>query len=196
MVSCGSQVLLLGTKSFQVVTVRSWVDRLDHLVRTGHMQEALQLALDIYQDKAQAIVGLKHRKERRQQVLGRVCVCVCVCVCVYLPSCIVQGLSWAHGVLSPYLHLSSFSLNLCTLCAVIIPLSNAFHFSTILCGKLFFPISFTHCLILIFFSSPLVLPSSSVNSTRSSLSIFSISFTIVCVFTYLYLPICVLQCPS
>ncbi|XP_063851088.1 vacuolar protein sorting-associated protein 8 homolog isoform X1 [Scylla paramamosain] len=69
MVSCGSQVLLLGTKSFQVVTVRSWVDRLDHLVRTGHTQEALQLALDIYQDKAQAIVGLKHRKEKRQQLV-------------------------------------------------------------------------------------------------------------------------------
>ncbi|MPC71556.1 hypothetical protein E2C01_065834 [Portunus trituberculatus] len=59
------------------------------------------------------------------------------------------------------------------------PLSNAFHFSTVLFGKLYFPISFTHCLILIFFSCPLVLPSASVNSTRSSLSIFSISFTII-----------------
>ncbi|MPC19669.1 hypothetical protein E2C01_012595 [Portunus trituberculatus] len=28
-----------------------------------------------------------------------------------------------------------------------------------LCGKLYFPISFTHYLILIFFSCPLVLPS-------------------------------------
>ncbi|KAK8727977.1 hypothetical protein OTU49_009327 [Cherax quadricarinatus] len=69
MVSFGSQVLLLGTKSFQVVTVRSWVDRLDYLVRGGHMREALQLALDIYQDKAQAIVGLKHKKEKRQQLV-------------------------------------------------------------------------------------------------------------------------------
>ncbi|XP_042868274.1 vacuolar protein sorting-associated protein 8 homolog [Penaeus japonicus] len=66
MVSFGSQVLLLGTKSFQVVTVRTWVDRLDHLVRGGHVREALQLALDIYQDKAQAVVGLKHKKEKRQ----------------------------------------------------------------------------------------------------------------------------------
>ncbi|KAK7082685.1 Vacuolar protein sorting-associated protein 8 [Halocaridina rubra] len=69
MVSFGSQVLLLGTKSFQVVTVRTWVDRLDHLVRGGHMREALQLALDIYQDKAQAVVGLKHKKEKRQQIV-------------------------------------------------------------------------------------------------------------------------------
>ena len=45
-----------------------------------------------------------------------VCVCVCVlCVClfVYLPSCIIQGSSGAHSVLSPYLHLSNISLNLC-----------------------------------------------------------------------------------
>ncbi|KAG7169921.1 Vacuolar protein sorting-associated protein 8-like [Homarus americanus] len=69
MVSFGSQVLLLGTKSFQVVTVRSWVDRLDYLVRGRHTREALQLALDIYQDKAQAIVGLKHKKEKRQQLV-------------------------------------------------------------------------------------------------------------------------------
>ncbi|XP_066963121.1 vacuolar protein sorting-associated protein 8 homolog [Macrobrachium rosenbergii] len=69
MVSFGSQVLLLGTKSFQVVTVRSWIDRLDHLVRSGHMREALQLALDIYQDKAQAVVGLKQKKEKRQQLV-------------------------------------------------------------------------------------------------------------------------------
>ena len=48
--------------------MRSWVDRLDHLVRGSHMREALQLALDIYQDKAQAVVGLKHKKEKRQQV--------------------------------------------------------------------------------------------------------------------------------
>ncbi|KAK4298989.1 hypothetical protein Pmani_028696 [Petrolisthes manimaculis] len=68
-VNFGSQVLLLGTKSFQVVTVRSWEDRLDHLVRGGHSREALQLALDIYQDKASAVVGFKQKKEKRQQVV-------------------------------------------------------------------------------------------------------------------------------
>ncbi|MPC64212.1 hypothetical protein E2C01_058323 [Portunus trituberculatus] len=67
-----------------------------------------------------------------------------VCVCVYLPSCIVQGSSGAHSVLSPCLHLFNFSLKLCTLCVVTTSLSNGFHFSTVLCGKLYFPISFTH----------------------------------------------------
>ncbi|MPC58887.1 hypothetical protein E2C01_052898 [Portunus trituberculatus] len=64
------------------------------------------------------------------------------------------------------------------LCAVRTSPFNALHLSTILCGKLYFSISFTHCFILIFFSCPLVLPSS-VNSTKSSLSIFSRSLTIL-----------------
>ncbi|MPC30308.1 hypothetical protein E2C01_023570 [Portunus trituberculatus] len=63
--------------------------------------------------------------------------------------------------------------------AVTISSLNAFHFSTVLCGKLYFPIAFTHCLILIFFTCPLVLLSSSVTSTRSSLSIFSMPLTIL-----------------
>ncbi|CAL4079363.1 unnamed protein product [Meganyctiphanes norvegica] len=70
MVSFGSQVLLLGTKSFQVVTVRSWLDRLEQLVRGKMVKEALQLALDIYQEKAQAVVGLTHKKEKRSQLVG------------------------------------------------------------------------------------------------------------------------------
>ncbi|MPC37779.1 hypothetical protein E2C01_031270 [Portunus trituberculatus] len=60
---------------------------------------------------------------------------------------------------------------------------NAFPFSTVLFGKLYFPISFTHCLILIFFTC-LLAPLASVTSTRYSLSIFfffsfSIPFTIL-----------------
>ncbi|MPC85570.1 hypothetical protein E2C01_080351 [Portunus trituberculatus] len=52
----------------------------------------------------------------------QVCVCVCVCVCV----------------LPPYLHLSSFSLNLCTLSAATISSLRPFQMSTVLCGKLNF----------------------------------------------------------
>ncbi|MPC24725.1 hypothetical protein E2C01_017819 [Portunus trituberculatus] len=61
-----------------------------------------------------------------------------MCVCVCLSSCIVQGSSRAHSVLSPYLHLSNFSLKLCTLCAVTTSSFNAFHFSIVLCGKFIF----------------------------------------------------------
>ncbi|MPC25270.1 hypothetical protein E2C01_018375 [Portunus trituberculatus] len=71
-----------------------------------------------------------------------------------------------------------FSLKLCTLCVVTTSSLNAFHLSTVLCEKLYFPLSFTHCLILIF-TCPLVLPAFSVTSIRSSLSIFSMPFTII-----------------
>ena len=61
-----------------------------------------------------------------------------VCVCVYLPSCIIQGLSRAHIVLSPYLYIFNISLNFCTLAAVTISSLNPFQTSTVLCGKLYF----------------------------------------------------------
>ena len=63
---------------------------------------------------------------------------VCVCVCVYLPSCIIQGSSRAHIVLSPYLYLSNISLKFCTFAAVTISSLNLFQTSTVLCGKLYF----------------------------------------------------------
>ncbi|MPC31020.1 hypothetical protein E2C01_024294 [Portunus trituberculatus] len=58
--------------------------------------------------------------------------------------------------MSPYLHISSFSLKLCTFCAVTTSSLNAFHFSTVLCGKLYFSISYTLplpnlCMILLSF---------------------------------------------
>ncbi|MPC51440.1 hypothetical protein E2C01_045285 [Portunus trituberculatus] len=68
-----------------------------------------------------------------------------------------------------------FFFKLCTLCAVTTSSLNAFHFSTILCRKLYLPISFTHCLFRIFFACPLVLPA----SVTSTLSIFSMPFTIL-----------------
>ncbi|MPC44512.1 hypothetical protein E2C01_038185 [Portunus trituberculatus] len=80
-------------------------------------------------------------------------------------------MSGVPSVLSPCLHLSKFSLKLCTLCSVTTSSRNAFHFFTVLCGKLYFPISFTHCLLLILFTCFLVL-ASSVTSIRSSFSIF------------------------
>ncbi|MPC40966.1 hypothetical protein E2C01_034542 [Portunus trituberculatus] len=103
------------------------------------------------------------------------------CVCVYIHVCLFTYLYYTgfkrdSYVLSPRLHLSNFSLKLCTLCAVITSSLSAFYFSTVLCGKLYFPKSFTHYLILIF-TCPLVLLSS-VTNTRSSLSIFSMPFTI------------------
>ncbi|MPD03111.1 hypothetical protein E2C01_098731 [Portunus trituberculatus] len=43
-----------------------------------------------------------------------------------------------------------FFLKVKHICAATTSLFNSFHFYTVLCGKLYFPISFTHCLILVF----------------------------------------------
>jgi hypothetical protein len=32
-VSFGNQMLLLGTKTFHVLTIRSWIERLNHLIK-------------------------------------------------------------------------------------------------------------------------------------------------------------------
>ena len=64
--------------------------------------------------------------------------CLCVCVCVYLPTCIIQGCTRAHIVLSQYLYLSNISLNFCTFADVTISSLNLFQTSTVLCGKLYF----------------------------------------------------------
>ncbi|MPC13389.1 hypothetical protein E2C01_006122 [Portunus trituberculatus] len=71
--------------------------------------------------------------------------------------------------MSPFIQ---FFCKVMHICAITTSLLNAFHFSIILCGKLYFPVSFTHCLILIFFTCPLVLLAFSVTSTRSSYLVF------------------------
>ena len=64
-------------------------------------------------------------------------------VSVYLPSCILQGSSRAHYVMSPYLYLSNF-LKSCMLAASTISSLSPFHTSTVLCGKLYFMTSLEH----------------------------------------------------
>jgi len=64
--SFGSQMLVLGTKTVHILSVRTWSERLDHLLRKKQHLDALALGLSIYQDRAKAVVGLKgsHSKKR------------------------------------------------------------------------------------------------------------------------------------
>jgi len=49
-VSFGNQMLLLGTKTFHVLTIRSWIERLNHLIRQvinelmHHLPHCLQIS--------------------------------------------------------------------------------------------------------------------------------------------------------
>ncbi|GLH03603.1 Vacuolar protein sorting-associated protein 8 homolog [Gryllus bimaculatus] len=67
-VSFGNQMLILGTKSFHVLTIRTWNERLNHLVKQGRYLDALALGMAFYQDRAKAVVGLKGPKHKRKEI--------------------------------------------------------------------------------------------------------------------------------
>lgn len=51
------------------LTMRSWLERLDYLVKQGHFVDALQLGYDLYLEKAKAVVGLKGNKDSKRLVV-------------------------------------------------------------------------------------------------------------------------------
>lgn len=67
-VTFGTQLLLLGTKSLHVVCIRTWTERLRHLTMQRRYPEALALGLAFYRDKGKAVVGLRGSKDRRKQI--------------------------------------------------------------------------------------------------------------------------------
>nr|XP_033321301.1 vacuolar protein sorting-associated protein 8 homolog [Megalopta genalis] len=67
-VTFGTQLLFLGTKSLHVVCIRTWTERLRHLTMQKRFPEALALGLSFYQDKGKAVVGLRGSKQRRKQI--------------------------------------------------------------------------------------------------------------------------------
>ena len=44
-----NNVLLLGKNTFHVLIIRSWSERLDHLVKSDRHLEAIELGIDYYQ---------------------------------------------------------------------------------------------------------------------------------------------------
>ncbi|KAG5327788.1 VPS8 protein, partial [Pseudoatta argentina] len=64
----GTQLLLLGIKSLHVICMRTWTERLQHLIAQKRFPEALALGLSFYQDKGKAVIGLRGSKQRRKQI--------------------------------------------------------------------------------------------------------------------------------
>ena len=64
-----NNVLLLGKNTFHVLIIRSWSERLDHLVKSDRHLEAIELGIDYYQvwsltqflsvDFSQSRIGVK-----------------------------------------------------------------------------------------------------------------------------------------
>ncbi|XP_011346387.1 vacuolar protein sorting-associated protein 8 homolog isoform X2 [Ooceraea biroi] len=64
----GAQLLLLGIKSLHTICIRTWTERLQHLIMQKRFPEALALGLSFYQDKGKAVIGLRGSKQRRKQI--------------------------------------------------------------------------------------------------------------------------------
>ncbi|NWS22506.1 VPS8 protein, partial [Pachyramphus minor] len=68
--SCGGQIFYLGTKSVHVMTLRSWRERVDHLLKQERLTDALALAWSFYEGKAKAVVGLTGDTTKRKAVIA------------------------------------------------------------------------------------------------------------------------------
>ncbi|OXA63103.1 Vacuolar protein sorting-associated protein 8 [Folsomia candida] len=64
-----NQIVLLGTRSVHALTMRSWHERLDYLVKQNFYTEALQLGYELYLEKAKAIIGLKGNKDSKKLIV-------------------------------------------------------------------------------------------------------------------------------
>ncbi|XP_062462442.1 vacuolar protein sorting-associated protein 8 homolog isoform X2 [Pezoporus occidentalis] len=68
--SCGGQIFYLGTKSVHVMTLRSWRERVDHLLKQECLTDALALAWSFHEGKAKAVVGLSGDTSKRKAVIA------------------------------------------------------------------------------------------------------------------------------
>ncbi|CAL8101722.1 unnamed protein product [Orchesella dallaii] len=64
-----NQMVVLGTKSVHALTMRTWHERLDYLVRQNYYTEALQLGYELYLEKAKAVIGLKGSKDSKRLIV-------------------------------------------------------------------------------------------------------------------------------
>ncbi|XP_027440411.1 vacuolar protein sorting-associated protein 8 homolog isoform X6 [Zalophus californianus] len=68
--SYGGQIFYLGTKSVYVMMLRSWRERVDHLLKQDCLTEALALAWSFHEGKAKAVVGLSGDAGKRKAVVA------------------------------------------------------------------------------------------------------------------------------
>ncbi|XP_046386782.1 vacuolar protein sorting-associated protein 8 homolog isoform X2 [Ischnura elegans] len=71
--SFGNQLLLLGTNSFHVLTIRSWSDRLSHLMKQGRHLDALALGMTFLEDSGRVPVFQRKKgfvREKLLEILG------------------------------------------------------------------------------------------------------------------------------
>ena len=60
-----------GRKSFHVLVIRTWNERLDHLTKENRNLDALALGCEFFRDQGKTLVGLKGPKEKRKTVIAQ-----------------------------------------------------------------------------------------------------------------------------
>jgi len=61
-----NQILILGKSTFHALMLRTWAQRLDHLIKDNKYLEALNLGLEMFDDPGKSLVGLHGSKERKR----------------------------------------------------------------------------------------------------------------------------------
>ncbi|XP_076019351.1 vacuolar protein sorting-associated protein 8 homolog [Genypterus blacodes] len=67
--SYAGQIVYLGTKSAHIMTLRSWRERLDCLLKQEHFVEALSLAWSFHEGTAKAVLGLTGDPAKRKGMI-------------------------------------------------------------------------------------------------------------------------------
>jgi len=65
-----NQLLVLGARSFHVLIIRSWAERLEHLLKNDKYPAAMQLGAEFYGDPGKGLVGLRGSRERKRNLIS------------------------------------------------------------------------------------------------------------------------------
>ncbi|KAE9545141.1 hypothetical protein AGLY_000684 [Aphis glycines] len=64
-----SQLVLLGKKSVHIISIRSWIERLDSLTDKNLFSDALQLGVDFLEERGKAVLGLRGTRAHRHKIV-------------------------------------------------------------------------------------------------------------------------------
>eukprot|EP00090_Calanus_glacialis_P010435 TRINITY_DN18820_c0_g1_i1.p1 TRINITY_DN18820_c0_g1~~TRINITY_DN18820_c0_g1_i1.p1 ORF type:complete len:1423 (-),score=489.80 TRINITY_DN18820_c0_g1_i1:146-4273(-) len=65
-----NQLLVLGARTFHVLIIRSWSERLEHLLKNEKYPAAMQLGTEFYAEPGKGLVGLRGNRERKRNLIS------------------------------------------------------------------------------------------------------------------------------
>jgi len=65
-----NQLLVLGARTFHVLIIRSWSERLEHLLKNEKYPAAMQLGAEFYAEPGKGLVGLRGNKDRKRNLIS------------------------------------------------------------------------------------------------------------------------------